>query len=196
MTRTLCIAAALPFALTAGCGQQQPQQQRASVAADNEARAAVAAETAPPALFKAGRWETKTEIKTVSARELDASSKREIVAQESALDQCLPEKEARRPDANFFAGGDGSECQYSKLLMKNGRIDATMNCSATPGTIVMTLDGSYTATSYRMDASATTTGVPGAPSNTTARLSGTWLGPCTNPDAQRAPEERSGARAR
>ena len=191
MNRTLFIAA-VPLALLAGCQQQQ----RASVAAENDARAAAAAQAVNPALFKAGRWETKTDIQSVTGASMEASTKRDIVAQKSALDQCLPADEVARPDANFFAGGDGSECQYSKFAMANGRIDATMSCTATPGTITMTLDGTYTPTSYRIDASAATTGVPGAPSNTTARLSGTWIGACNNPNAQRAPEERALARGR
>ena len=195
MTRNISIAA-LPLVLLAACAEQQPQRHQASVAAENDARAASVAKAASPAIFQAGRWETKTSITSVSATAIDPASKREIVAQESALDQCLPAEEVRRPDANFFAGGDGSECQYSKFEMANGRIDARMNCTATPGTITMKLDGTYTPTSYALNARATTTGVPGAPANTSAKLSGTWIGPCTNPNAQRAPEERGLARGR
>jgi hypothetical protein len=175
---------ALPLALAA-C-QQQPQP---TVAEQNRHRADVVAATSDPGAFRAGRWETKTEIGSVSNSGLNAQGRAELVAQESALDQCLPTDEVRRPDANFFAGGDGSECQYTRFAMANGQLDATMSCTATPGTITLALAGTYTPTRYALDATATNSGTPGAPMTTTARLSGTWLGPCGDPDRQRAPED-------
>jgi Protein of unknown function (DUF3617) len=187
MTRIPSLALALTA--LAACTQPQNQQQQASVADQNDARADAVGAQADPNMLVAGRWETKTAIGSVSNSGLTEQGKREVAAQESALDQCLEPDEVRRPDANFFAGGDTSECEYTKFAMANGKLDAVMSCTATPGTITMTLSGRYTPTRYSLSASATTGGTPDAPMTTTAKLNGTWLGPCGDPDRQRAPED-------
>lgn len=184
MNRTL-LTLALPLAALAACGQE-PQ---GSVAEENKERAEAAAAPADPDALIPGRWETKSSIGSVSNSGLTAEGRGQVAAQESALDQCLEPEEARRPDANFFVGGDSGECEYTKLVMAEGRLDATMSCTATPGSTTITLAGVYTPISYELDASATTAGTGGAAQTTTARLSGTWLGPCGDPDAQRAPED-------
>lgn len=183
MNRTLF---ALPLAVLCACSSEAPQP---TVAEQNKARADQVARTADSDAFVPGRWETKTSIGSVSNSGLNAGGKKELVAQESAIDQCLPPEEARRPDANFFAGGDGSECEYTSFAAANGRLNAAMTCNATPGSLTITLAGTYTPTSYQLDATATNSATPGAPMTTTARLSGTWLGPCGDPDQQRAPED-------
>ena len=173
----------LPIAALGAC--EQPQ---AVATTTNQQAAGAQARTVNPNLLKAGRWETKTRIDFVDKAGLTAEARNEIQNQESALDQCLPEDEMRRPDANFFAGGDGSECEYKKFAMQTGRLDAVMSCTATPGSIELTMTGTYTNRTYSLDATATTLGVPGAPSRTTAKLEGSWIGPCPDPSSQRAPQ--------
>jgi len=173
----------LPLALLGAC--EQPQ---ATATPKNDERPRQAALAADTNLLQPGRWETKTRIDWVDKAGLTAEARREILNQESALDQCLPDNEARRPDANFFAGGDGSECEYKRLAMQGGLVDAVMSCTATPGSIELAMTGTYTRTSYSLDATATTLGVPGAPLRTTAKLEGNWLGPCPDPASQRAPQ--------
>lgn len=183
MSRTI-FSLALPLAALSAC-----QEQPSNVAQQNNERAEAAAETVPdPDMLKPGRWETKTLITSLGGATPEARA--QANGKESALDQCLPEKEALRPDANFFAGGDGSECQYTSFKMQGGRLDAKMSCTVTPGTMTVSLAGSYTPTSYALDATASTSGTPGARA-TDAKLSGTWIGPCNNPSSQRAPEERA-----
>jgi hypothetical protein len=183
MSRTI-FSLALPLALLAAC-----QEQPSNVAQQNDIHARAAAETvADPNMLKPGRWETKTMITSLGGATSEA--RQQANGKESALDQCLPEKEARRPDANFFAGGDGSECQYTSFTMRNGRLDARMSCTVTPGTMTVSLAGSYTPTTYALRATASTSGTSGAAA-TNAELSGTWIGPCNNPANQRAPEERA-----
>jgi hypothetical protein len=183
MSRTI-FSLALPLALLAAC-----QEQPSSVAQQNDERDEAAAETVPDSsMLKPGRWETKTLVTSLGGATPEA--RQQANGKESALDQCLPEKEARRPDANFFAGGDGSECEYTSFTMRDGRLDARMSCTVTPGTMTVSLAGSYTPTSYALDATASTSGTPGG-SATDAKLSGTWIGPCNNPSSQRAPEERA-----
>jgi hypothetical protein len=176
MVRTSMIALAL--AALAACGQQQPSSQGKTVAQENDVRADAAAHGADPNALLAGRWETKQEIVGVAKAGLDAQSKRDIAAASGASTQCLmtPEQ-GKRPDANFFAGGDESECKYRSFSMRNGRLDATIICNATPGSITMTLGGKYTPTSYALDATAVTSGVPNA-MRTSAKITGTWLGAC------------------
>jgi hypothetical protein len=175
MVRTSMIALAL--AALAACGPQQPSSQGKTVAQENDVRADAAAHGANPNALLAGRWETKQEIIGVAKAGLDTQSKREIAAASSASTQCLmTPDEGKRPDANFFAGGEESECKYRSFSMRNGRLDATIICNAT-GSITMTLRGKYTPTSYALDATAVTSGVPNA-MRTSAKLTGTWLGAC------------------
>jgi Protein of unknown function (DUF3617) len=182
MIRTLYIA--LPIALLASCKEQAP-----SIDAENKERAEAAAQRADPNALMPGKWETKQDIQAVHKAGLNAESKEDIRRTEASIDQCLPPEEAKRPDANFFAGGDESECEYTKFAMQGGKLNATMSCTATPGTITMTLNGTYTPTSYLLDATATTSGIPDAPMRTTAKLVGTWLSACPDEAAQRAPED-------
>lgn len=182
MIRTLLIV--LPVVFVSACKDRAP-----SVDAQNKDRAEAAGRTADPNSFMPGKWETKQDIQAVHNANLNAESKADIRRTEASIDQCLPPEESKRPDANFFAGGDESECRYTKFAMQNGKLNATMSCTATPGTITMTLNGTYTPTSYALDATATTSGIPDAPSRTTAKLVGTWLGPCPDESKQRAPED-------
>jgi hypothetical protein len=175
MVRTSMIALAL--AALAACGPQQPSSQGKTVAQENDVRADAAAKGADPNALLAGRWETKQEIVGVAKAGLEAQSKREIAAASSASVQCLPALSSKRPDANFFAGSSESECKYRRFSMRDGRLDATIVCTATPGSITMTLHGDYTPTSYALDATAVTSGVPNV-MRTNARITGTWLGAC------------------
>ncbi|MDB5697850.1 MAG: hypothetical protein JWN69_654 [Alphaproteobacteria bacterium] len=175
MPRTVFMALALTA--LAACGSQQPTSNGKTVAQENDVRAGAAAHGADPNALLAGRWETKQEIRGVAKAGLDAQSKRDIAAASGASSQCLPPEASKRPDANFFAGGDESECRYSRFNMRHGRLDATIVCTATPGAITMTLHGKYTPTSYALDATAVTSGVPNV-MKTRAKITGTWLGAC------------------
>jgi len=169
---------AFALAALAACGPQQPSSQGKTVAQENDVRADAAAHGADPNALLAGRWETKQEMVGVAKAGLEAQSKREIAAASSASTQCLMTlAEGKRPDANFFAGGEESECKYRSFRMRNGRLNATIICNATPGSITMTLSGNYTPTTYALDATAVTSGVPNA-MRTSAKLTGTWLGAC------------------
>ncbi|WP_332811168.1 DUF3617 domain-containing protein [Sphingomonas sp.] len=175
MVRTSMIALAL--AALAACGSQQPSSQGKTVAQENDVRADAAAQGADPNALLAGRWETKQEMVGVAKAGLEAQSKREIAAASGASVQCLPALSSKRPDANFFAGSSESECKYRSFSMRDGRLDATIVCTATPGSITMTLGGKYTPTSYTLDATAVTSGVPNV-MRTSAKITGTWLGAC------------------
>lgn len=187
MVRTF-VFAPLVLALAA-CGNGDAR----SVDAENQARAAMAAAAAKPVagpnMLAPGQWETKTRLRSIDQPGMDAETRRQLLGEDTSIDQCLPPEEARRPDANFFAGGGGSECSYTRFNMRGGKIAAVMGCNAGPGSITLKISGTYTPTSYQLDAATTTSGVPGAPASTTARLSGTWLGACLDPSSQRAPED-------
>ncbi len=177
----------LPLLLLGAC-QQEPAEQTKSVGETNNETAAVLAEVSDPDALHPGKWETKQEIGGVADANLDAGSKAEIRKSSAAIDQCLPAEESRQPDANFFAGGDDGECKYSHFSMQGGRLEAAMTCTVTPGTIAMSLKGSYTPTSYALDATATQSGTGIATTSTSAKLTGTWLGACADPAAQREPQ--------
>jgi hypothetical protein len=181
----------LPLLLAGACQQAQPQADEASVADQHNETAAALAEVSDPNAFKPGKWETKQEIGGVATSDLPADSKAEIRKTSAAIDQCLAPAEARQPDANFFAGGDDGECKYTNFSMHDGRLEASMTCTSTPGVITMALKGNYTPTTYALDATATQSGTGDAPTTTSAKLTGTWLEACPDPAAQRTAESKT-----
>lgn len=158
MTRFAILAVSL-MAL-AGCGEEPTPSNGATVAAENDNRAEAVAENADPNAFVAGKWETKQTIASADGG--------------AAVTQCLPAEAVKRPDANFFAGSDASECKYDRYSMTDGKLSAAMTCNASAGSLRMTLEGHYTPTTYALTAHATPTGGQ----STSARLEGTWLGAC------------------
>lgn len=175
----------LTFPMLLAACQQQPQP---SVDAQDQSRAERVAQGEDPDTLKPGKWETKQEIEGVAKADLNARSKAEIRNSTAAIDQCLAPDEAHRPDANFFAGGDASACEYNRFSMHGGLLEAGISCTVTPGTMTMTLKGRYTPTSYALDATATTSGTGDSPITTSAKLTGTWLEACPDPASQRSPE--------
>lgn len=150
---------ALPLFVLSGCGEEPAPSNGATVAGENDNRAEAVAENADPDVFVAGKWETKQTLASTGA---------------AAVTQCLPAESVRRPDANFFAGSDASECRYDRYSMKDGALSAAMTCNVSAGSLRMTLEGRYTPTTYNLTANAT----PTAGRTTSARLEGTWLGAC------------------
>jgi hypothetical protein len=170
------ISLLLPLAALAACGGPQPADPL-----DPEDRAQaneIVAEVSNADMLMAGQWETKSLIRSIAASGLPAESKEEIKGTEAAIVQCLPEEDRARPTPRFFTGSDEGECSYGSFSMKDGKIDAAMACTGTPGSLNFALSGTYTQTSYDIDARATRSGGAGAAVNGSAKLSGTWLGAC------------------
>lgn len=174
----------LPLLALAACNGEDD-----SIADEQRERAEAAAASADGELLLPGRWETKSRLTATDRTDISEEEKAALIGQDVALDQCLPADEAARPDPNFLIASDVSECEYERFEMADGIISATLACTATPGEVTMNLDGTYTPTSYAIEALATTTGIPGPNVNSSATLSGTWLGDCPDPREQAEPDK-------
>lgn len=96
--------------------------------------------------------------------------------------QCLTPEQASRPPSEIFARRQSSRCTYDSFDMAGGKIKAKMTCpGGSSGTMIMTMDGTYTPTRYTMDAVMDVQAPDGAQSmKMSVRSVGTRTGACTS----------------
>lgn len=169
--RVMCCLVALALA---GCGRQdQPRGQEMS--------AEEVADQLSEMKIEPGEWVATNEIVSVSAPGVPADALGQMVGRETTVRNCITPEQAARPDANFLAVQENSNCTYEDWSMDDGRMAGTMTCTGgqMPGTIVMTMDGTYDDTSYAMDMDMETSGLPGGLTMTIkARTTGKRVGEC------------------
>ena len=106
---------------------------------------------------------------------------RQMVGQNTSVSNCVTPEQAARPSANFLAAQKDSNCTYRDFSMKSGRMTGTMSCAAPgmPGSMVMTMEGSYRPTSYEMKMDMQSSGMPGGMNmKIRARTTGKRIGDC------------------
>lgn len=170
---------AVPLALAA-CNSQP------SVRADNASVAEVAAK-AKAIRFTPGEWSNSTEVLAfdfpgakdprIATMIGDAMKK----AQSRAFNHCITPEEAQRPNAGMFQRDAGKDCRYDHFEMAGGRINATMTCTPQAGgKMTMSMDGSYSATSYDMTMDMKMAGgaMPGEGMTMRAHTRGERVGEC------------------
>lgn len=102
--------------------------------------------------FQPGEWETRTEVRSVSAPGVPPDAL--AGAQRSQVTRsCVTAEQAANPDAGMLAGNRQGGCRTERLNMDGGRIDGRVRCNpeGLPGTAVAEVDGSYTRTAFRTD---------------------------------------------
>jgi hypothetical protein len=101
--------------------------------------------------LRPGKWLTKATLEELSAPGMPAGiadNMKAMMAKKAGTEQCMKESDARKPNADFFAGN--KNCRYDHFKMGGGVIDAKMRCSAGGGTQVMTMSGDYAPEEYHM----------------------------------------------
>jgi hypothetical protein len=103
----------------------------------------------------AGLWETKVSFTEVKATGLSEKNKRKLlddVSQQLSGQACLSEEQARKPDADFFAGSQSDDCKYKKFDIKDGQLDLTLSCNMNAmATLDMDMKGAVGATALDLD---------------------------------------------
>jgi len=122
------ILAILPLLAIAGCGEGEEKA---------KARTRAQATTA-------GQWETSSRV--TSVRKMDEGEPRidTPVGTEASGGSCVAAGEVSRPPIALFVGPD-YDCEYGNFYMRNGRINASLQCTrdGLDGRISGTVDGTY-----------------------------------------------------
>jgi hypothetical protein len=132
-----------------------------------------------------GQWEMTTKMTQVDApgmpEPLLAQMRTQLASQTQTQSDCMTAQEAANPAGNIVNAGTqgGAGCQFSESTFAGGNINVRGTCTGPggPGSMRMTLEGTYTATT--MDARISTEmqappGMPGGAQN--IRVSGTLTG--------------------
>lgn len=105
--------------------------------------------------MRAGLWETKVTFTEVKANGLSDKNKQKLlqdVSRQLSGQACLSAEQARKPDADFFAGSSSDDCKYKKFDIKNGQLDLTLSCNMNAmATLDMDMKGTVGATALKLD---------------------------------------------
>ena len=173
---------ALPFLLLLAACNQAPAS-----APEAQASAAAPAPVGTPVdrpsatrqdVLTPGQWELAQVTRSISGGNVTPEMRAALVGKTVAYDACIPADEAAAPDANFFAGGSTNECKYTDHDWANGKLSATIACNATPGTITMTMAGTYDPTTMVADATMVRTGAESGDITQKVQLKARRLGAC------------------
>jgi hypothetical protein len=170
---------AIAVLLLAGCGSRSDNQQ----AGGNQQAAAPAATAAPAGggsglTIQPGLWEITMEMRLAQATEMPAGMTLPQMPP-TTVRSCVTPEQVSRANANFLSGSGhaGINCDYSGVTVAGGRIHGTSTCSR-PGTEVsVTMDGSFTPTSYDINQQMQSTG-RGRTMSSTNHLVGRRVGEC------------------
>jgi len=194
-TRLILGAAALALASCGSSGGDKAGEGgngSASVGAANRSAAAEAPSTAAPSggggggdFIQPGEWETKVESMEVDAPGMPQGVKDMMAdamgSMKTTIRDCVTPEEAKRPNADLFAGKDKGNCTSSDFSMSGGRMRGTISCPAgdgQPGSMTMVMDGQFSPQSYTVNQNMTTD-AGGSKMTIKARVSGRRLGECT-----------------
>lgn len=147
MTRTAAFIACT--LLLAACNSDP--EVRAENASAQEVAEKVEAAGGSDSFVNPGQWRSTVTIEEMTMPGMPpevAEQMKSIRGREQTHEQCLTPEQAKRPKEDFFGGKDN--CRYERFAMGNGKIDAVMNCSEGGATQKMTMAGTYSGDSYRM----------------------------------------------
>ena len=110
-----------------------------------------------PATLPAGTWQAQFEVK--SFRTTDQTTTPALkakVGDKEDASSCVPEAQRARPAPELFAGA-GYACTYQNSYIKDGMINATIQCTRPElkGEINMAVEGSYTADRFEATVDST-----------------------------------------
>jgi hypothetical protein len=166
----LCLGAA-------GCGGA-PEEKRAAEA---------------PALLPAGTWTISSEVTAIRSLDKTPPAVKAAVGDKDTTTVCV-DKASKEPAAGLF-GGQGNICTYRSAYIKEGMLNATIDCRRedVEGSLMMSVQGNYTATGFTATAD-TTAYLPGRGDFAMSRkLSGTVKpGACTPAPAPGAKDQADG----
>jgi Protein of unknown function (DUF3617) len=185
--------AAATFALLAGCGSQSANQQSANQQAGANPQAAPeqtatsAAGGSGSLTIQPGLWEITMDMRTAQASGMPAGVHMPQIPP-TTVQSCVTPEQVSRANANFLSGSGhtGMDCDYSGVTVAGGRIQGTSVCRRTGIEARVTMDGSFTPTSYDINQQMQST-MHGRSISSTNHLVGRRVGECPAGQANAAP---------
>jgi hypothetical protein len=116
---------------------------------------------AQAATIEAGQWETSFEVTEHRSVDKTTPVLKAAAGDKETAALCVAEADKATPPPELFAG-PGYACKYRSSYVRNGRINASLDCTrpGIRGQLMLSVDGSYTGTSFEGTVQ-TTTYLPG-----------------------------------
>ncbi|MFC4293045.1 DUF3617 domain-containing protein [Sphingorhabdus arenilitoris] len=146
---------------------------------DEPQRSQVEASALP---MKPGLWKSEAEFTDAEMTGIGDKRKQELLAEMSnrlSGESCLTPEQAKKPDANFFAGGQSDDCKYSKFEVTDGRLDVAVSCSVkSMATLDMSMTGLVYESEYNLDIQPELRLPMIGKVTLNGKIKGRYLGPC------------------
>lgn len=158
MMRIMLAAAAL--AALGGCGREEVSLENATA---NEVAAAVKQSGLAELRPSPGKWEYSMTLQEMSAPGMPPEMQgmmKERLAATKVTEKCLSAADVDKFDA--YVGEMPQNCQFEHYKASKGKLDAKLNCQHQGMTQVMTMAGTFSATSSDMVMTTKASGGPGA----------------------------------
>lgn len=116
---------------------------------------------AQAATIEAGQWETSFEVTEHRSVDKTEPALKAAAGDKETATSCVAEADKATPPPELFAG-PGYTCKYRSSYIRNGRINASLDCTreGIKGQLMLSVDGSYTGTGFEGTVQ-TTTYLPG-----------------------------------
>ena len=179
--------AAATILLLAGCGSQNAdkgaggngQEGGNGQASAAPAAAASAAGGSGSLTIQPGEWEITMEMEAAETTGMPPGMHLPHMPP-TTVRSCVTPEQVSRANANFLSGSGhaGIACDYSGVTVAGGRIQGTSTCHRADMEATVTMDGSFTPTSYDVRQQMRST-MRGRTSSSTNHLVGRRIGECT-----------------
>jgi hypothetical protein len=145
------------------------------------------------ATMEAGQWQTEHEVTAHRSTDKTEPALKAAVGDKETGSACIVAASEATPPPALFAGS-GYTCTYKDSYIRGGRINASLTCkrAGLSGEIMMSVDGTYTGTSFNGTVSTSTYLVTDGDFASTRKVSGRKTGPTC---AAEEPAEGSGKKA-
>jgi hypothetical protein len=176
MKSRLAFAAALLLAACAKPGGNNNQQ---AAAGGESGGGAPATAAAGGFTMQPGEWETNIQTEVAAIANMPTGIRPPNIPPMTTR-SCMTPEQVRRTDAALFSGGTnqhGVDCDYRGVTVAGGRIHGTSTCRRSGIEISMTMDGTFTPTSFDIDQQSRMT-VAGREQETHTHMIGRRVGEC------------------
>ncbi len=162
MRRVSAFALPVAFLLPlAACGSQPTVSATNASAAEVQEKLAAATSGGNAITLEPGRWEGAMTMHEMDIPGIPPAVREQMKAQMGAdrsFANCVTPEDVKEQKALFTGDADDKSCKYDNFTLAGGRIDATLTCNRPEGRMTMTMAGTYSPQSYRMDMSSKTEG--------------------------------------
>jgi hypothetical protein len=133
----------------------------AAAACSSDDGANNAADAAAPAALPAGQWQTSFEVTAMRSTDNTKPVVAAKVGDKESETACVGAGDKEKPAPVIFSGS-GYECTYKSSYVKEGTINANLDCTrkGVTGQMMMNVSGSYTGSSFEASVD-TNTYLPG-----------------------------------